>query len=79
MLELAETSAKAFRQGALGQVRSVLWEPGARNDITGVWRGLTDNYVRVKTDSDRDLSNLITNARLIALDPDWVISEVVPL
>ena len=79
MLELAETSAKAFRERVIGQVRPVLWEPAARHDLSGVWRGLTDNYVRVKADSHRDLGNLITNARLIALDADWMTSEVVLL
>ena len=79
MLELAETSAKAFRERVIGQVRPVLWEPAARHDLSGVWRGLTDNYVRVKADSQRDLGNSVTNARLIALDADWMTSEIVLL
>ena len=79
MLELAAASVKKFRQGALGQVRPVLWEPTQRKNCGGIWSGLTDNYVRVKATSGRDLSNLITDARLTGLDEDWVTSEVVSL
>ena len=79
MLELAAASVKKFRQGALGQVRPVLWEPTQGKNCGGIWSGLTDNYVRVKATSGRDLSNLITDARLTGLDEDWVTSEVVSL
>ena len=79
MLELAAASVKKFRQGALGQVRPVLWEPTQGKTCGGIWSGLTDNYVRVKANSGRDLSNLITDARLTGLDEDWVTGEVVSL
>ena len=79
MLELAAASVKKFRQGALGQVRPVLWEPTQGKNCGGIWSGLTDNYVRVKANSGRDLSNLITDAQLTSLDEDWVTSEVVSL
>ncbi|MEC8911144.1 MAG: MiaB/RimO family radical SAM methylthiotransferase, partial [Chloroflexota bacterium] len=79
MLELAAASVKKFRQGALGQVRPVLWEPTQGKNCGGIWSGLTDNYVRVKATSDRDLSNLITDAQLTSLDEDWVTGEVVSL
>ena len=80
MLELAAAAAREFRLGALGQTRSVLWEPAKRpkrDESGGVWSGLTDNYLRVRTQSDRDLGNVITGARLTAVDEDWVMSEVV--
>ena len=80
MLELAAAAARDFRLGALGQTRSVLWEPAKRpkpDESGGVWSGLTDNYLRVRTHSGRDLGNVITGARLTALEEDWVISEVV--
>ena len=79
MLELAAASVKKFRQGALGQVRPVLWEPTQGKNCGGIWSGLTDNYVRVKATSGRDLSNLITDAQLTSLDEDWVTGEVVSL
>ena len=79
MLELAAASVKKFRQGALGQVRPVLWEPTQGENCVGIWSGLTDNYMRVKADSGCDLSNLITNTRLTGLDEDWMTGEVVSL
>ena len=76
MLELAATAVREFRLGSLGQTRPVLWEPGKGRDAGGIWSGLTDNYLRVKAQSDRDLGNVITNARLTGLDGDWVTGEV---
>ena len=77
MLELAATAVREFRLGSLGQTRPVLWEPGKGRDAGGIWSGLTDNYLRVKAQSDRDLGNVITDARLTGLDGDWVTGEVV--
>ena len=76
MLELAATAVREFRLGSQGQTRPVLWEPGKGRDAGEIWSGLTDNYLRVKAQSDRDLGNVITNARLIGLDGDWVTGEV---
>ena len=77
MLELAATAVREFRSGALGQTRSVLWEPAAGNDLGGVWSGLTDNYLRVRAQDSRDLGNVITDTRLTGLNEDWVTGEAV--
>jgi len=77
MLELAATAVREFRSGALGQTRSVLWEPAAGKDSGGVWSGLTDNYLRVRAQDSRDLGNVITDARLTGLNEDWVTGEAV--
>lgn len=77
MLELSAAAAREFRQRALGQTRPVLWEPAEHQPSTGTWTGLTDNYLRVRTQSSDDLGNVITGARLTALDEDWVTGEVV--
>ena len=76
MLELAATAVREFRLGSLGQTRPVLWEPGKGRDAGGIWSGLTDNYLRVKAQSDRVLGNVIADARLTGLDGDWVTGEV---
>jgi hypothetical protein len=62
--------------GAMGQTRPVLWEPRKGPDSGRQWSGLTDNYLRVRTSSSRELGNTITDARLAALDEDWIASEV---
>ena len=46
-------------------------------DKAGRWLGLTDNYIRVTAHSDRELANQITWARIIALNGQSVIAEVV--
>ena len=55
MLKLARTSADAFRARFRGRTLEVLWEEArARQDgRPPLWRGLTDNYLRVYT-SARD-------------------------
>jgi tRNA A37 methylthiotransferase MiaB len=77
MLELAAAAAREFRQGTLGQTRPVLWEPARGRDTGGVWSGLTDNYLRVRTQSGQNLGNVITDARLTAVDEDRVTAEIV--
>ena len=75
MLALAADSVRAFRESQLGAVRPALWERAATG---GVWTGLTDNYLRVRTASGANLSNRITNARLTALQDGWTLAEVMP-
>ena len=77
MLELAATAGREFRSEALGQTRSVLWEPAAGNDLGGVWSGLTDNYLRVRAQDSRDLGNVITDTRLTGLNENWMTGEAV--
>ncbi len=54
MLTLHKESAQNFRQQFLGKIMPVLWE---QQSTDGVWSGLTDNYIRVYTRSDEDLTN----------------------
>ena len=75
MLALSAESVFRFRESQLGMARPVLWERRAGSE--GIWSGLTDNYLRVRTASDTYLANRITNARLTGLDGDWVLAEVV--
>ncbi|MCH7737089.1 MAG: tRNA (N(6)-L-threonylcarbamoyladenosine(37)-C(2))-methylthiotransferase MtaB [Chloroflexi bacterium] len=77
MLELAAAAVREYRLGALGQTRPVLWEPAKGRDPGGVWSGLTDNYLRVRTQSSQDLGNAITDVRLTGLDGDCLTAEVV--
>ncbi len=73
MLALALESRRRFRESCLGTVRPVLWERAGGSG--GLWSGLTDNYLRVRTASHSPLSNRIANARLTGLDGDWVLAE----
>ena len=71
--EMAEVSIegfRAFRQRQLGSSRPVLWESVRRTAATQVWTGLTDNYIRVTTEDQRDLRNVVTTAELQELTGD---------
>jgi len=76
MLKLAEESSRRFCQQFLGQSRMVLWErelsPGS-----GVYSGLTDNYIRVFTRSCLPLTNQLLLVRLVGLHGDGLWAEVV--
>jgi threonylcarbamoyladenosine tRNA methylthiotransferase MtaB len=57
MRALGEQLAAEYRLGFVGQIMPVLWE---QRDDAGYWRGLTDNYLEVATQSEGDLYNRIT-------------------
>ena len=77
MLELAAMAMREFRQSSVGQIRPVLWEQAKRNKLDRVWSGLTDNYLKVKANTDLDLNNALTNTLLTGLDGDWVTGNIV--
>ncbi len=81
--QMNSTAAAAFanyRTRILGLDRNVLWETARPNADGGVmrWSGLTDNYVRVHTLTERDLANSITDAHLVELDGKSVLATVPP-
>jgi len=63
MLELSRICRYSFCQQFLGQIMSVLWEketgPGS-----GIYSGLTDNYIKVFTQSQKPLTNRIAPVTL---------------
>jgi len=61
MRALGEQLAAAYRLKFIGQMLPVLWE---QRDEGGDWRGLTDNYLEVATQSEHDLYNQITLAEV---------------
>ena len=70
MAAVGKTGYERFRDAQIGRTCPVLWETArpTRGSGTREWSGLTDHYVRVKTESDEDLGNTITSARLIRRD-----------
>jgi len=61
MRALGEQLATEYRLKFIGQILPVLWE---QRDEAGSWRGLTDNYLEVVMQSERDLYNQITPAKV---------------
>jgi threonylcarbamoyladenosine tRNA methylthiotransferase MtaB len=72
MRAAGEAGGQAFACRFVGREMAVLWE--SRQD--GVWRGLTDNYLRVSTRDDADLHNRITATKLVRLSADALWGEV---
>ena len=71
MLALAKDSAQNFRQQFLGKTMPVLWE----KQSNGIWSGLTDNYIKVYTRSDSDLTNKLLPVKLVEVRGDEVWGE----
>ena len=76
LMALSQKKTNRHRAGLLGTTRSVLWESRSARKGGTIYRGLTDNYVRVHTASDRDLANRITDATLLSLEGDSILTEV---
>jgi len=79
MMEVGRYSAEAFRRAFLGYTLEVLWERQTRGSESGqkaLWSGLTDNYLRVRTQGGTALSNTITWTKLVALARDGMWGEV---
>lgn len=65
-----------FRRGQLGSSRPVLWESSHVNGSATIWTGLTDNYIRVRTQSEAELRNVVTQAELLKLDGESVLTGI---
>ena len=72
LLALARESARNFRRKFLGRTMMVLWEKQA----DGIWSGLTDNYIKVYTESSGDLTNQLLTVRLVKVSGDGVWGEI---
>jgi threonylcarbamoyladenosine tRNA methylthiotransferase MtaB len=76
MLELSRSSRRSFYEQFLGQTMPVLWEketgPGS-----GIYSGLTSNYIRVFAHSEKPLSNKITPVKLLEFHNQRIWGEMV--
>jgi threonylcarbamoyladenosine tRNA methylthiotransferase MtaB len=76
MLELARSSRRKFCEQFLGQTMPLLWEketsPGS-----GIYSGLTGNYIRVLAHSEKTLDNEITSVKLVGFHNPEMRGELV--
>jgi threonylcarbamoyladenosine tRNA methylthiotransferase MtaB len=76
MLELSQSSRHNFCQQFLGQIMPVLWEK--ETDLgSGIYSGLTDNYIRVFTQSQKPLTNKIAPVKLLEFHNQRMWGELV--
>jgi hypothetical protein len=73
---VAREGFREFRLRQLGDTRPVLWESAQGLEADRVWTGLTDNYLRVITQDQRDLGNQVMPAKLQELDGQQVTCSV---
>lgn len=76
MLELAQSRRHSFCDQFLGQTMQILWEKET-NLGSGIYSGLTDNYIRVSTQSEEPLTNKITPAKLVGFHEQGMRGELV--
>jgi threonylcarbamoyladenosine tRNA methylthiotransferase MtaB len=76
MLELARNCRHNFYEQFLGQSMPVLWEKET-NLGSGVYSGLTDNYIRVFMPSGKPLINKIAPVKLVGLHEQGMWGELV--
>ena len=76
MLELAQRSRHSFCQQFLGQTMYVLWEKETSLG-SSIYSGLTDNYIRVFTRSQKPLSNKIAPVELVEFHHQGMWGELV--
>lgn len=71
--ELADTKARAFAEGALGETLDVLVERSYKKR-PGYWQGITDNYLRVIFPSqEKELRGELLPVRMIRLAEEYLI------
>jgi threonylcarbamoyladenosine tRNA methylthiotransferase MtaB len=68
---------QAFRQRFLGRTMDVLWETGEPDGQTLLWKGLTDNYLRVSAPGGPGLRNNITPVHLMTEADDGLIGRII--
>jgi tRNA A37 methylthiotransferase MiaB len=70
-------SAQSFRTDFLGETLPVLWEKACPSEPNR-WdlSGLTDNYIRVRSEGREDLKNQISQVRLLELEGENVRGEL---
>jgi len=76
MLELAQKCRHSFHEQFLGQTMPGLWEKETSLD-SGIYSGLTDNYIRVFTPSHDSLTNKIVLVKLVRFHNQGMWGELV--
>ena len=68
-LAIQRQTQSQFQKNMIGRKYTVLWERDAQkwDDNHWIWQGYTENYVRIKTISEKPLFNQLTSVHIDAL------------
>jgi len=69
--EIAQKHEDSFKKSLLGRSMTVLYE-NSLGENNGCYEGLTDNYIRVVSESPEDIKGKIIDTRLVGLKEDHV-------
>lgn len=70
--ELSQRKRKVYHQQFLGETEKVLFE----RQKNGRWSGVTDTYIRVIVDSEENLENQLLPVRLVQIENQAVLGEL---
>ncbi len=73
--EMGAELASRFQREFVGRCMTVLWE---RRRTDGWWRGLTSNYVQVRTRTNADLHNQLVATYLLCAGDGHLLGQVCP-
>jgi threonylcarbamoyladenosine tRNA methylthiotransferase MtaB len=74
-IEIAAESEEMFKKGFIGKNMKVLYEHAIdSNNI--LYEGLTDNYIRVVSESHQDLKGKIIETSLLKIKDDYIIGQI---
>jgi threonylcarbamoyladenosine tRNA methylthiotransferase MtaB len=78
MIALGERLEQTFNRRFVGTALPVLWESGEPAGNTLRWSGLTDNYIRVTTETrdGTDLTNSVTGNTILSTVPGGVVGSI---
>ena len=62
LIDVSEAAARRFNEQFIGTTQEVLFE--IKNETTGYYEGLTDNYIKVYCLSDINIENQFINVNL---------------
>lgn len=77
MQTVALAAAGAFARQFVGQTVQVLWESASLTEAGPLWKGLTDNYLRVCAVHPANLRNIFTPVRLVAVTQGGLQGEII--
>jgi threonylcarbamoyladenosine tRNA methylthiotransferase MtaB len=76
MLELSQDCRHSFCEPFVGRTMAVLWEKESTIG-SGIYSGLTDNYIRVFAKSEKPLTNQMTAVKLMEFDDHGMLGEII--
>lgn len=76
LIALGRDLSMVFHQRRVGTLAQVLFEGSHGASPMRLWRGLTDDYVRVRVRSERNLSNTLATVRCLTADAEGLNAEL---